>query len=160
MTTPPVNIRRAGSGDLNVMSALLEELFSLEADFSFNRERQIAGLKMLLNRDGVRLLVAEAAGKVVGMCSGQVVVSTAEGGPSVLVEDVVVDNRWRGFGIGRMLLRGVVHWAREQGAGRLQLLADRDNTPALAFYEHLGWSETRLICLRLRDSGEETSWPR
>ncbi len=160
MTTQPVTIRRANHGDLNLMCALLEELFSLETDFYFDRQRQIKGLKMMVARDGARLLVAEAAGRVVGMCSGQVVVSTAEGGPSVLVEDVIVDSRWRGFGIGKMLLRGVIHWAREQGAARLQLLADRDNKPALAFYEHLGWSKTRLICLRLRDSGEETSWPR
>lgn len=160
MTTPPVTIRRAHHDDLYFMSTLLEDLFSLEADFSFDRERQIKGLKALVAREGVRLLVAEAVGKVVGMCSGQVVISTAEGGPAVLVEDVVVDNHWRGLGIGRLLLSGVVQWARKQGAGRLQLLADRDNKPALAFYEHLGWSKTRLMCLRLRGSDEERSWPR
>ena len=158
MTTQPVTIRRANHGDLNLMCALLEELFSLEADFSVDRQRQIKGLKMMVAQDGARLLVAEAAGRVVGMCSGQVVVSTAEGGPAVLVEDVVVDTRWRGLGIGRLLLEAVLRWARKQGAGRLQLLADRDNKPALAFYEHLGWSKTRLICLRLRDSGKELAW--
>ena len=104
MTTQPVTIRRANHGDLNLMCALLEQLFSLEADFSVDRQRQIKGLKMMVAQDGARLLVAEAAGRVVGMCSGQVVVSTAEGGPAVLVEDVVVDNRWRGLGIGRLLL--------------------------------------------------------
>ena len=45
---------------------------------------------------------------------------------------------------------GIADWARENEAGRLQLLADMDNTPALAFYKHLGWQQTQLICMRNR----------
>ena len=39
-------------------------------------------------------------------------------------------------------------WARARGATRLQLLADRENAPALAFYARVGWRATRLVCLR------------
>jgi GNAT superfamily N-acetyltransferase len=141
-------IRPAGTDDLADMSALLEKLFQLEADFSFDRTRQLSGLDLLVSRPGARLLVAESGGRAIGMCSGQLVISTAQGGPSAWVEDVVVEPDRRGRGVGKKLIEAVTLWAREQGASRLQLLADRDNQSALDFYDRLGWQQTRLICLR------------
>jgi GNAT superfamily N-acetyltransferase len=94
------------------------------------------------------VLVAERGGAVVGIVTGQLVVSTAEGAPSALVEDMVVDGRFRGRGAGAALLRAIEAWARGRGATRLQLLADRENAPALAFYARMGWAGTRLVCLR------------
>jgi GNAT superfamily N-acetyltransferase len=82
------------------------------------------------------------------MCSGQLLVSTAEGGFSLLVEDVVVDEKWRGRGVGRLMMEAISDYARGKNVRRLQLLADRNNTPALAFYHRLGWKGTELICLR------------
>jgi GNAT superfamily N-acetyltransferase len=64
------------------------------------------------------------------------------------VEDLVVAEEERGRGIGRRLLDAIEAWARAEGAARLQLLADRENAPALAFYARLGWRSTRLIGLR------------
>ncbi len=103
----------------------------------------------MLDEPGRRaVLVAERAGAIVGMVTAQLVVSTAEGAPAALVEDMVVDAPWRGLGTGRALLEGIEAWARERGATRLQLLADRENAPALAFYARMGWAGTRLVCLR------------
>ena len=45
---------------------------------------------MLAQTDKSCVLVAEYNKKVVGMCTGQLLVSTAEGGFKVIVEDVVV----------------------------------------------------------------------
>ncbi len=94
------------------------------------------------------MLVAERAGAVIGMVTAQLVVSTAEGGASAWVEDMVVAAPERGRGVGRRLLEAIEAWATARGASRLQLLADRENAPALAFYARLGWSPTRLVCLR------------
>ena len=82
------------------------------------------------------------------MCSGQLTVSTSEGGLAVLVEDVIVNQVGRGRGVGRQLMESLGQWADSQGATRLQLLADRNNQPALEFYKKLGWQSTELICLR------------
>ena len=152
MSAPPVTIRPAQTSDLEAMGGLLDELFSLEADFVPDRAKQRKGLELLLGRKGARVLAAQAGDQLVGMCSGQVVISTAEGGPAVLVEDVVVGKNWRGQGVGAGLLKSLAQWAREQGAARLQLLADRGNQPALAFYQRLGWLRTNLICLRHREA--------
>ena len=128
---------------------LLAELFSLEADFRPDEARQRRGLSLLLE-DRLRrtVIVAETGGTVIGMVTGQLVVSTAEGAASVWVEDLVVAGPSRRLGVGRRLLRAVEEWGSARGATRLQLLADRENRPALAFYGSLGWSGTRLVCLR------------
>jgi len=138
------------------MAELLGELFGVEEDFAADSARQRKGLELLLQRPDCLLLVAELDGEVVGMCSCQMLVSTAEGAPAGLVEDVVVRSDKRGQGIGPRLLDELVRWAREQGAVRLQLLADTNNAPALKFYADRGWQRTQLMCLRLFPHSPDT----
>ena len=142
-------MRAARQEELEPMVALLRLLFAIEADFRFDAARQRRGLGLLLQDDRARVLVARVNGRVVGMCTGQVVISTAEGGPALLVEDVVVAPDHRGQGIGRALLTALTDWARGRGVRRLQLLADGNNGSALAFYDRLGWLATALVCRRL-----------
>ncbi len=145
-----VRIRPATTSDVPVLVQLLGDLFSIEADFTPDADAQRVGLALMLADPRRRMvLVAERAGAVVGMVTGQLLVSTAEGGHSVLVEDMVVERTLRGHGIGRKLLDAIEAWATERGATRLQLLADRENGPALAFYDRAGWGATRLVCMRL-----------
>lgn len=141
-------IRSAEPRDVDGMVALLKSLFGIEADFDFDEAQQRAGLRLLLQSGSARVLVAEAAGRVVGMCSVQTVVSTAEGGLSGWVEDVVVAGDCQGRGIGRALLEQLEAWATGHGVTRLQLLADRNNAAALGFYERMGWDGTALVALR------------
>jgi ribosomal protein S18 acetylase RimI-like enzyme len=146
-------VRTARPQDLEQLVELLRLLFAIEEDFNVNADKQRQGLALVLDDERSRVLVAEVHGKVVGMCTGQLVISTAEGGPAVLVEDVVVDPGHRGQGIGRALLDALATWARNQGASRMQLLADTNNRPALVFYDRRGWQRTALICLRRHLSG-------
>ncbi len=142
-------IRAADTADLEALAGLLQALFSIEADFRPDPDRQRRGLARLLEEPArAVVLVAERGGAVVGMVTAQLVISTAEGGPSAWVEDMVVDEAERGRGIGRRLLAAIAAWAAARGASRLQLLADRENAQALAFYARLGWASTRLVCLR------------
>jgi ribosomal protein S18 acetylase RimI-like enzyme len=143
-----VAIRPARQQDLEQLVELLRLLFSVEEDFGIDSGKQYQGLALMLNNDRGQVLAAEVDGRVVGMVTGQLVVSTAEGGPSVLVEDMVVASGQRGRGVGRALLTALTHWARQQGATRMQLLADVNNQPALGYYRHLGWQDTALVCRR------------
>ena len=152
--TPGVALRSATADDLDALVGLLGVLFAIESDFQPDARRQRDGLALLLAAPArSAVLVAERAGAVVGMVTAQLVVSTAEGGLSAWVEDMVVLASERRRGTGRALLRAVGAWAEERGARRLQLLADRENAPALAFYDRLGWSRTQLVCLRRNGGG-------
>lgn len=143
-------IRAAASNDVLQMAALLAELFAIESDFKVDTRRQQRGLGLLLDSDTAIVLVAETAGRITGMCTGQILISTAEGGPALVVEDVVVTARCQRQGIGTMLLEAINDLARQRGIARLQLLADRYNTTALDFYGKNRWEPTDLICLRQR----------
>ena len=141
-------IRRASRDDLASLVGLLSILFAAESDFAVDEAKQRGGLEMMFGDLNNRcVLAAELNGKVVGMCTAQLLVSTAEGGLSALIEDLVIDGGFRRRGIGRALLLAVESWSVEKGARRLELLADRNNTTALAFYEKMDWKYTQLVCL-------------
>ncbi|BBL72066.1 GNAT family N-acetyltransferase [Methylogaea oryzae] len=141
-------VRPAQARHVPALLELLDALFRLESDFAFDAGKAERGLRMLLGQDDALALAAEARGRVVGLCTVQTVISTAEGGPVGWVEDVVVAEDWRGRGVGRRLLAEAERWAAERGLTRLQLLADGDNRAALDFYDRLGWGATRLVCRR------------
>jgi len=149
---PSILIRPARQKDLDHLAALLEKLFSIEKDFVYNEKLQRQGLDFMLKNERGCILVAEAGKEIAGMCSGQLTVSTSEGGQALLVEDVVVHEKFRGKGVGRQLMQGIAEWGRAKGVSRFQLLADRNNTAALDFYLKLGWRTTELICLRKVES--------
>lgn len=142
------SLRPGQPADIPALLPLLAYLFGIEQDFQPDSVKQGKGLDQLMRSPQAHLAVAEAQGKVIGMASLQWVISTAEGAPAGWIEDVVVDPAWQGRGVGGRLLDYLADWARSRGITRLQLLADRDNPPALAFYRAKGWSETSLIALR------------
>lgn len=145
-----IAIRTAIPSDIPQLVELLKELFSIEEDFDFNQDKQTNGLNQLLNSDKDCILVAHFHDdtKVLGMCTVQTLISTAEGGRVGLLEDLIVVSDFRNQGIGAKLIDKAVDWAERQDLKRLQLLADKNNRPALSFYEQHGWQATQLICLR------------
>ena len=145
-----ITIRPACSEDIPDLCDLLSDLFAREIDFEPDERRQTRGLNLLVHDQSGRSLVLVAASRdeIIGMCTVQTLISTAEGGPVGLVEDVIVRADRRGRGIGARLLTEAIVWSKTRNLIRLQLLADRANGPALAFYTSGSWNSTSLICLR------------
>jgi ribosomal protein S18 acetylase RimI-like enzyme len=142
-------IRHATPEDFDSMAELIALIFSVEEDFTADLAKQRKGLEMFqANPHGRCLVVAERHSKVIGMCSGQLLISTAEGGWKAIVEDVVVAEKFRGAGIGKRMLSALADWAVEQGAKRLDLLADRNNDKGIRFYQKTHWRHTNLIALQ------------
>jgi len=144
---PLTTIRLATERDIPAMVGLLGALFAIEADFTIDPAVQQRGLALLLARGEAAVLVACAGESVVGMASVQLTVSTARGGLSAGIEDVIVAAGHRGTGLGRRLIEAAEAWARAKGAVRLALLADETNAAALDFYDRLGFARTRLVWL-------------
>ncbi|MGE5466473.1 MAG: N-acetyltransferase family protein [Ignavibacteria bacterium] len=139
----------ATSADLPAMAELLATLFTLEADFRPDRDRQLRGLRLILDTPSIgRLFVVRQGNEVVGMANALITVSTAQGTRVALLEDVVLRQDRRGQGLGRKLVEHVCAWAKSDGLTRVTLLADRDNAPALAFYERLGFEPSAMVARR------------
>jgi len=145
-----VSVRTAGAADIPEMCSLLSELFSIEADFSPDRGKQERGLALLLNEaaGSSTVLVAEHGNRIIGMCSVQILISTAEGGPVGFIEDLVVKKDHRGMGTGTRLLSEITAWCLTRNIPRIQLLRDIDNSGARRFYLSAGWADTKLVCMR------------
>ena len=148
-----ITTRCAHESDIPQLVLLLEALFSIEADFLIDSDKQARGLALLITSHKDCILIAELSGchKIVGMCSIQTLISTAEGGVVGLLEDLIVAADYRQQGIATKLLDAAISWSKLQGLKRLQLLADKNNALALAFYQKQGWQPTQLICLRAAD---------
>lgn len=143
-----VTVRAATTADLGGMTKLLGELFTIEQDFTPDVRRQRLGLASLMASRETTLLVAVIKKEIVGMCTLQPLISTAEGGTVGIVEDLVVSESRRGQGIGALLLDAIEETAREQHLRRLQLLTDLDNEDALRFYSKHKWEKLHLIAMR------------
>lgn len=99
----------ADSRDLPALTALLGELFAREKDFVPDPEKQVRALRLILaHPEKGRLFVVRVDGKVVGMANALFAISTAEGGPVLLLEDVILSARYRGQGLGRRLVEHVL----------------------------------------------------
>ena len=144
-------IRVATEADIPVMVKLLGILFGIESDFYPDAIKQKRGLALLLACPTARAWVAEHdEDGVIGMLTMQTVVSTAEGDYAGLIEDLIVEEAYRRCGIGSMLVRAALQYAREKRLPRIQLLADVHNVAAVIFYRDLGWEQTNLMTLRIR----------
>jgi GNAT superfamily N-acetyltransferase len=144
-----VEINFATAEDLPYLADLLAELFTLENDFKPEREKQLRGLRLILDDPSFgRLFVLRIDGKIAGMANALITLSTAEGGRVLLLEDVIVLREHRDNGLGRRLVEHICAWAKAEGMTRVTLLADRDNKAALDFYRKLGFEHSHMTVLR------------
>ncbi len=144
-----VTITPATEADLDALADLLAELFTLESDFKPEREKQIAGLRLILDNPQIgKIFVLRVNESAAGMANALITASTAEGRRVVLLEDVIVNSAYRGRKLGRQLVEHVLKWATDQGMPRVTLLADRENKPALTFYDRLGFEPSAMRVLR------------
>ncbi len=86
------------------------------------------------------LLVAEVDGGVVGVFQFTVIQHVAfRAGRVAQIENVIVDPKVRGHGVGETMMRWAVDEARRRGCFRLQLTSNKVRERAIAFYERLGF---------------------
>lgn len=145
-----ISIRMAAGADIPALAELLSDLFAQEREFSPDRTAQIRGLTLLLERGvDARIMLAEREGRIVGMGVLHYTVSTYLGAKVAMLEDVIVAAGERGRGTGKRLMAGIIEQARTDGARRITLLADQDNTAARSFYESFGFCRSTMIPHRL-----------
>lgn len=143
-------ISPAALRDVPQLADLLNLLFTQEADFKPDRQKQERGLRLIIESAHIGLILAAREGeKVVGMVSLLFTISTAEGGPACWLEDMVVRPDRRGTGLGSRLLQKAIDHARSHGCSRITLLTDQMNAGAIRFYGRHGFVESAMTGLRL-----------
>lgn len=142
-------IDEAAIDDIPRLCELLSLLFSAEADFDPDSEKQAEGLRQIINRPEIgAILVYRDDGGIAGMVNLLYTVSTACGGRVAMLEDMIVSPEKRGRMIGTQLIEAAISRARTSGCLRVTLLTDSENHDAIRFYRKRGFSSSAMIPMR------------
>jgi GNAT superfamily N-acetyltransferase len=125
-------IRDAGPADAAAVAGLLSQL-GYPSDLSAVEER-LDRLRIV----GDRVVVAEADGQVAGLAHLQVTPALERERPAAKIGALVVDEAFRGRGIGRALLQALELEARLRGCELIYLTTSERRDDAHAFYERVG----------------------
>lgn len=129
---------------LDAMNGLLPQLSSNAAALTLQR------LDQLLRTPSVRVFAARADGELAGMLT--LIVAPIPTGFHGYIEDVVVDEAFRGYGIAERLIRAALDAAREAGAHKVDLTSNPSREAANRLYVRLGFErrETNTYRFQLR----------
>jgi GNAT superfamily N-acetyltransferase len=133
------HIRQAQEADANAIFALIQELAHYE-----KLTHQVTGTPETLAEHlfgtpaYAEAIVAEAQGRLIGFALFFKNYSTFLTKPGLYLEDLYVQDAYRGQGIGKALLKAVAQIAQARGYGRLEWTVLDWNETAITFYQKMG----------------------
>jgi len=135
-----LEIRPARRGEEPSLIAIYEWLFEPPGSRppAWDQDRAESALAEAIDSPAAEIMVAEAGGRLVGVCSVYLDLRSVRFGSRGWVEDLVVAPESRSGGIGKALLDAAKAWAREHGATHLELDSALARTDAHRFYEREG----------------------
>ena len=90
-------------------------------------------------------LVAEKDSFVVGTLFLQIIPNLShQARPWAILENMVVDSRYRRQGIGRLLIEHALTCCRQAGCYKVQLLSNKKRQEAHQFYRSIGFEDSAL----------------
>lgn len=135
--------------DLDQLTDLVMALLGTEEDFLPDREKQKAGIQLILEQPSRgRIFVLRTDHFIIGMVNLLFTISTAEGGFVILMEDVIVHPDHRGHGYGTQLLNHALQFAQEKNFKRITLLTDKIGAESQRFFQRHGFRHSSMIPMR------------
>ena len=133
-----IEIRRAVEEDAGRICEINESALGYSYPPAETRQR----LKSILARGEERIFVACLDGEIVGYIhgSGYECLYCA---PLKNIMALAVDDRYRGRGAGRILLKAMENWAKECGCAGIRLVSGFDRLGAHEFYRRCGYSHRK-----------------
>lgn len=146
-----VRIRVAVRDDVGTILRFIRELAVYErlSDQCIAEEDQLAE-SLFGERKSAEVLLADIDDKPVAFALFFHNYSTFLAKPGLYLEDLFVEPEFRGFGVGKALLRELAKIAVDRGCGRMEWWVLDWNEPAIEFYKSLGadpmsdWTVFRL----------------
>ena len=135
----PVRIEPVTADDMAELLRLLRAFAEYER-LSHLVTATESDLRALLvgERRAADAIIARSGHDAIGFAVFHPMLSTFAGRAGMYLEDIYVEPRWRGCGVGRRLIACVARIAHERGCDRMNWSVLDWNEPALGFYRRLG----------------------
>lgn len=138
-----MKIRRLGPGDDPAAAIVLLQRFFREEGFDTPDEVVAANARRMLGIDTCAIVLAEAAGEVIGVSTVSMEFGI-EYGWTAEMGDLYILPEWRGRGVARALVAAVEDYLLEKGASGYQVTVTpmgEGHHGLRAFYKALGFAE-------------------
>lgn len=126
-------VKRVSEEVVKAVSVLLPQLTD-EAEIPAEDE-----LAEIIASQSTTLFIARDEGKIVGMLT--LTLFRIPTGIRAWIEDVVVDSRARGKGIGETMIRNALEKAKKSGAGSVNLTSRPSRQAANRLYQRMGFQK-------------------
>ena len=126
----------------SAIASLLPQLSSSPVRFDLEHLQRIVGA------DATSLFAAMDGSEVAGILT--LVVAPIPTGLHAYIEDVVVDDRFRGRGVAKKLIAAAVEHAKRHGARKVELTSNPTRKAANHLYQSAGFEQRDTNAYRLR----------
>lgn len=130
-------IRKLELNDLEEVFELLNELYENKIEYSIFIEKYKESLK----DDKFYGIVAIENNKVVGVLISRIINRLAKKKNILFIDDLIVNEKNRNAGIGKLLIQNAVDYAVSKDCESLELTSLISNTNAHRFYENNGFEK-------------------
>lgn len=124
-------IRKLAKDDLERVFELLNELNEHQLKYEFFKKNYDARV----NDENSYYICATINGKIVGVLIAEFQLKLHDFKRRIFVDNLIVDERYRGRGIGKKMLQELVNHARANNCGSIELTSRLENERAHRFYE-------------------------
>ena len=132
-----ITIREVQPGDAIAINALSKQL-----GYPLTEEQTLQNINRVLASKDHTAFAAVYENKIAGWI-GLAQTIMIEVLPYCEINGLVVDETYRGKGVGKQLIEKAKQWAKEKGNNKLKLHCNIIRTEAHKFYGHLGFTETK-----------------
>jgi ribosomal protein S18 acetylase RimI-like enzyme len=151
-----IRIEPAQEKDLPSIKALLIELMEAMTDTeSFNIDRSVENCRSLIRSQLQYVFVARQANSIIAFINFSTRQTVMHPAPSALIDELIVSERCRGMGVGKLLIRAVIDKCHELGCCEVEVSTEKSNAQARRFYKARGFEEDAVLLeLDLADSDD------
>lgn len=140
-------IRPMQAGDFPAIQQLIFQLTgAVESQHAITQSQMEDVLEYIQERPEMYLtLVAEEEKQVVGLLSLVFYRVWFHPGGTALITELIVDQKYRGKGIGALLMNGAIQEAQARGMDEIEVGTERENSGAQRFYRRCGFDEEFVL---------------
>ena len=145
-----MKIRRAIKEDFNIIASYIIKIAEYEKMVDSITWTQEELYEQLFIKENAYVLLGEINSKPIGFALYCTTFSTFKGKQTLYLEDLFIDEEYRGLGYGKLFFKELLEIAKSSNAGRMEWVCLDWNINSINFYKHLGaipmdeWTTYRL----------------